>query len=377
MNRLSKFVMRLPKAGFRQLTKLPVNTTGDYVSKTINDALASAGLLEPRPASKAHVRASIAKPSANPRVAVASLEELIPGASVACSYTHQIGTIRYKLYVPAGYKADSEVAYPLIVMLHGCKQSPDDFATGTGMNALADQHGFFVAYPAQSPNANGAKCWNWFLSEHQARETGEPALIAGMTKQILSAHTLDPERVYVAGLSAGAAMAVILGTTYPEIYKAVGAHSGLPYAAAHNIPSAFAAMGGKQGVSVAKAEGVIPFSDQTHDQVTPLIVFHGDADRTVDPANGNGLVNQALGAASAMLPESCVTGASVDGVQYTRSIYTTALGDPLVEYWEIHGGGHAWSGGSSTGSFTDTRGPNASAEMVRFFLNGSGNRNNP
>jgi len=286
------------------------------------------------------------------------------------SFSNEAGTRRYKLYRPAGYTADREASYPLVVMLHGCTQSPDDFAAGTRMNALADQHGFLVAYPAQSPNANGSRCWNWFRPGDQGRASGEPALLAGLTHEVIKDHAVDPRRVYVAGLSAGAAMAVILGTTHPELYAAVGAHSGLPYRAARDVPSAFAAMGGTHALRevAAETDANARQSGRQPAPVVPLIVFHGDADATVAPANGEALVKQAVGAASEVLPESQARRVGDNGRHYTRSVYTTTLGDPLVEYWQIHGAGHAWSGGSTSGSYTDPQGPDASVEMLRFFL---------
>ena len=167
-----------------------------------------------------------------------------PGAFLNRSFTNNAGTRNYMLYVPASYTAESSEPVPVIVMLHGCTQSPDDFAAGTRMNALADQHGFLVIYPAQAANANGSRCWNWFRPEDQIRDSGEPSLIAGITREVASAYRIDARRIFVAGMSAGASMAVILGAMYPELYVAVGAHSGLPYGAAHDMPSAFSAMQG-------------------------------------------------------------------------------------------------------------------------------------
>ncbi|MES2858618.1 MAG: PHB depolymerase family esterase, partial [Pseudomonadota bacterium] len=252
--------------------------------------------------------------------------------------------------------------YPLLVMLHGCTQSPDDFAAGTRMNALADQHGLLVAYPAQSANANGSKCWNWFRPQDQSRGSGEPALIAGMTEQLLADVRADRSRVYVAGLSAGAAMAVVLGRTYPELYAAVGAHSGLPYAAAHDVGSALAAM--KSGAQARR--GAPPAA--AHRRV-PTIVFHGDRDTTVSLANGALIVAQATGSVPAeVLETSQQAGTASGGRGYLRTEYRDASGKVLIEDWLVHGGGHAWMGGSTSGSYTDPQGPDASAEMLRFFL---------
>ncbi|MET0755477.1 MAG: PHB depolymerase family esterase [Pseudoxanthomonas sp.] len=369
---MTKLLSRLPAVG----RKPSASTAGELetrIGKTIQDALAAAGLLERAPPAAPSPPAMRVPPLVAPRTPKERADSPehapatgvpLPGSFVEDSFTNPAGTRRYKLYVPASYTDESTVRYPLVLMLHGCTQSPDDFATGTRMNALADELGFLVAYPAQSPNANGSRCWNWFRPGDQARDAGEPALLAGLTRHLVEQHAVDPQRVYVAGLSAGAAMAVILGATYPELFAAVGAHSGLPYGAARDVPSAFAAMAGKQAPVTPSAHR----SSEARAGVTPLIVFHGDADRTVAPANGEALVSQAMGAASALLPESQVTEKSQAGRSYTRSVYTTALGEPLVEYWQIHGAGHAWSGGASTGSYTDPQGPDASGEMMRFFL---------
>ena len=347
------------------------------IGDTINEALVAAGLLEiakkPAPTDVAALLAPVRRPAKRPRPKQhrASPETgSAAGSFSEHSFSNSAGTRTYKLYLPAGYTAQPPARYPLVVMLHGCTQSPDDFAAGTRMNALADQHGFLVAYPAQSPNANGSKCWNWFRPGDQMRDAGEPALLAGLTRQLIETHAVDPHRVFVAGLSAGAAMAVILGTTWPELFAAVGAHSGLPYRAARDVPSAFAAMGGTHALREVDAEtdAHARRSGRQPAPVTPLIVFHGDADHTVAPANGEALVRQAMGAASALLPESRAESVTGNGRHYTRSVYTTSLGDPLVEYWQLHGAGHAWSGGSTMGSYTDPQGPDASAEMVRFFL---------
>jgi poly(hydroxyalkanoate) depolymerase family esterase len=364
----SKFLSRLSQTRRAPHTQAVSGDLEARVSKTIEDALASAGLLR-GPSQKAP-EVKLRRPPAAERRHTRDLppEILLPGSFGEDSFTNHAGTRRYKLYVPRQYDAERAVAYPLVVMLHGCTQSPDDFAAGTRMNALADRLGFLVAYPAQSPNANGSKCWNWFRPGDQAREAGEPALLAGLTRQLIARYAVDPRRVYVAGLSAGAAMAVILGATYPELYAAVGAHSGLPYRAANDVPTAFAAMGGTHARREVAADARTPQSTQARGSITPLIVFHGDADRTVASANGRALVEQALGAASALLPESLVTGTADAGRTYTRSVYTTALGAPLVEYWQIHGAGHAWSGGDASGTYSDPEGPDASTEMMRFFL---------
>jgi poly(hydroxyalkanoate) depolymerase family esterase len=285
------------------------------------------------------------------------------GEFVTRSYTNNAGTRAYKLYIPASYSSQMLEPVPLVVMLHGCTQSPDDFAAGTRMNELAEQHGFLVVYPAQASNANGAKCWNWFRSEDQVRDRGEPSLIAGITREVASNYRIDARRIFVAGMSAGAAMAVVLGTTYPDVYAAVGAHSGLAYGAAHDMPSAMSAMqGGGVVASSARLE-------QLEKAMIPTIVFHGDRDHTVNARNGAAIVEQATAAHSDQrnLTRTVREGRASNGGSFTHTVFADAANQPVVEAWTLHGMGHAWSGGSPNGSFTDSGGPDASAEMIRFF----------
>jgi poly(hydroxyalkanoate) depolymerase family esterase len=256
----------------------------------------------------------------------------------------------YKLYIPP---QAGERPLPLVVMLHGCTQDPDDFALGTRMNEASRSQGCFVLYPAQSQQANPQRCWNWFKHNHQQRGRGEPALLAAMTRDVIARHDIDPARVYVAGLSAGGAMAAILGQTYPELYAAVGVHSGLAAGAARDLPSALAAMR-----SGAAAPTPCPGP--------PTIVFHGDADATVHPVNGEQVINGNVGRSGAE-PEVDRRRAA-GGRGYTRRVHRSREGAVLAEHWVVHGSGHAWSGGSPQGSFTDPAGPDASDQMLRFFL---------
>jgi poly(hydroxyalkanoate) depolymerase family esterase len=287
-------------------------------------------------------------------------------------FTNPAGTRTYKVHVPA-LKPDAPRA--MVVMLHGCTQSADDFAAGTQMNRLADAQGFLVVYPEQAAHANPSKCWNWFNPQDQQRGAGEPSLIAGIVREVAQRHDADPRRIFVAGLSAGAAMAVVLGETYPELFAGVGAHSGLPYGSAHDIPSALAAMKGRHGgmprPDSPPATGAGPRRKAA--RAVPVIVFHGDRDHTVQHANGTHIVTQAqdahgAGAGSAPLRASVQAGHAPGGRRYTRTVHVDDGGQARIESWTVHGAGHAWSGGHASGSFTDGSGPDASAEMVRFFL---------
>lgn len=274
----------------------------------------------------------------------------VAGAFLDRSFRDAAGTIAGKLYVPHGLAPGA----PLVVMLHGCTQSPDDFARGTRMNALADRHGVLVLYPAQASAANAQRCWNWFQPGHQQRDRGEPALIAGFTRAILAEYDVDPARVYVAGLSAGGAAAAVMAEAYPDLYAAVGVHSGLACGAARDLSSALGAMRG--GAPAGRRSAPL----------VPTISFHGDRDTTVNEANARALIARASTGES--LTTIAETGRSVGGRGYTRVSSSDGAGRTLIEQWTIHGAGHAWAGGDAAGSYTDPAGPDASGEMLRFFL---------
>jgi poly(hydroxyalkanoate) depolymerase family esterase len=269
-------------------------------------------------------------------------------------FANEAGSRRYKLYIPSRYSGEP---LPLVVMLHGCKQSPDDFAAGTRMNELAEERCFLVAYPEQPSSANPSKCWNWFSPGDQLRDKGEPSLIAGITRQIMDDFTVDPTRVYVAGLSAGGSAAAIMGWAYPDLYAAICVHSGLACGAAKDMPSAFAAM--RQGGPLREGRK----------HPLPTIVFHGDCDHTVSPVNGDQVIAQSKAGAELQLTTN--HGRSSGGISYPRRFQAGASGRPILEQWVLHGAGHAWSGGSPAGSYTDPEGPDASREMLRFFVEAS------
>jgi poly(hydroxyalkanoate) depolymerase family esterase len=272
-----------------------------------------------------------------------------PGQFLQGSFTNEAGARNYRLYVPSKPASGPR---PLVVMLHGCKQDPEDFAAGTTMNLLAEESGCLVLYPEQAAGANHSQCWNWFESAHQQRDAGEPSLIAGMTRQVLREHGGDPDRVFVAGLSAGGAMAAVMAASYPELYKAAGVHSGLPAGGAHDLMSGLNAMKGaakktRKGAAVGKP--------------VPVIVFHGDRDAIVHPSNGQEVFKQFTHGASLREVEE-------RGEGHTKVAALDRAGKVAAEHWTLHGAGHAWSGGSSAGSYAEPGGPNASAEMLRFFL---------
>ena len=289
-----------------------------------------------------------------PHLRAPSIRDTTPeGAQfIQGSFSNAAGRRSYKLLIPSRSQGRQ---LPLVVMLHGCTQSADDFAAGTRMNFAGEEQSCFVVYPEQPSGANQSKCWNWFRAGDQQRDGGEPSLIAGITRQVMRDYQVDPKRVYVAGLSAGGAAAAVMAATYPDLYAAVGVHSGLACGAAHDLPSALMAMrqGGGSGHAGERRSAV------------PTIVFHGDRDRTVHPANGDRIVAQSTVARGTA---SVVRGQVPGGHAYTRTMLTDAGGQVRSEHWTIHGAAHAWSGGSPAGSYTDPKGPDATREMLRFFL---------
>ena len=356
----------------------------------------------------AHALESLPQPAQQPAPQPAAAESLPtpPRESVAAAApgkpeifsrgTHLHGSAlrEYKLYAPPGATGSR---HALVVMLHGCSQDPDDFAAGTGMNECAREQGFFVLYPAQSKLANSHRCWNWFRPDHQQRDSGEPAWITELTRSVIEHHPIDPQRVYIAGLSAGGAMAAVVAEAYPDVFAAVGVHSGLPVGAASNVIEAIAAM--RSGASFRLpwnvmadiASAALGASAEAAQPTVPTIVFHGDKDETVHPRNGEQIIAALVAARAATSDARGATDArdardgASDAVQtasaraphveqgeaaarHTRTVHRADDGTALAEHWVVHGAGHAWSGGRPSGSFTDADGPDATREMLRFFF---------
>jgi poly(hydroxyalkanoate) depolymerase family esterase len=354
--------MKNPFAG-----RLP-SFDADAIHHTIQRALASAGIDSskgPMQEASNTIRRALGAGQTG------TTPDATPGALETHTFSNHAGSRVYKLYVPP---TPADAPRPMVVMLHGCTQSADDFAAGTQMNRLADAHGFLVVYPEQSAQANPSRCWNWFSPQDQQHGSGEPALIAGIAAEVAHNFGADPGRIFVTGLSSGAAMAVVLGETYPDLFAAVGAHSGLPYGSAHDVASAMAAMkGGRSGMpGLQVAAGAAASRASKAQRALPVIVFHGDRDHTVHQSNGADIARQACEAHQSLqggdLSDYVLSGNSAQGRAFSRTLHTDAQGQVQVESWTLHGAGHAWSGGHASGTYTDASGPDASAEMVRFFL---------
>jgi len=282
------------------------------------------------------------------------------------SYDGPEGSRRYKLYVPAKIPSGPR---RLLVMLHGCTQDPDDFARGTRMNSIAGEQGFLVLYPEQPATANPLKCWNWFAAAHQKRGEGEPAILAGMIRRVVEEQKIDPSKVYLAGISAGGAMAAILGATYPELFSGLAIHSGIAYGLATDMTQGLAAMRAPEGDAAALGKAAIEAMGERRKPI-PVIIVQGTKDPSVNPTNGGLLASQwraVNGLEETVAPILHFDG---EGGRYSGEHVSWRGSNPksIVDLWAIADLGHAWSGGSKDGTFTDDKGPNISQTIIDFFL---------
>lgn len=303
-------------------------------------------------------------PAAAPAPGPPDAPATTPNPSVRFTEGHFGSTTvrRYMLYEPASRGAGLA---PMLVLLHGCQQGAEDFAAGTRMNEAAEAAGVVVLYPEQSRAANLLRCWNWYALQDRSHSGGDAALIAALTRHITLEQRIDPKRVYVAGMSAGGGMAAVLARDYPELYAALGVHSGMPAGLAHDLASAMRLMSAGPQPAGADAE-------PARATRAPLasIVFHGDEDTVVHPSNGQA-IHAPPGAAEAPPParsRQATTSPSEGQRSVTRSVDYGAGGVTRHELWIVHGAGHAWAGGSESERHTDAQGPDASREMLRFFL---------
>ena len=297
------------------------------------------------------------------------LISLIVSSFTEHTYKNDAGERQYWLYVPASYNASKPAA--LIVMLHGCTQDGPDAARGTRLNEWAERDGFIVAYPQQSAAIQVQKCWSWFNPQHQSRGAGEPSIIAGITREVISKYNVDTSRVFIAGVSAGAAMAGLVAAAYPEMYAAAALHSGPEFRAASNVGEALQVM--KKGGPDPMQQGLLAYQAMNQRaQIMPVILFQGAKDAVVMPVNGEQATRQWQttndhaddGNQNNSLKIESGRG---EGFSFTRA--SQKNGRVIIEYFLIDALGHAWSGGSSAGTYTDPKTLDATAEMIRFFNN--------
>jgi poly(hydroxyalkanoate) depolymerase family esterase len=294
------------------------------------------------------------------------------GRVMAGSYANSAGTLAYEAFVPDSVGGEGGKRVPLVVALHGCTQTAAGFRALTRLDELAAKRGFVVVFPEQPKSRNQLGCWNWFQQDHMQRGAGEPSMIAGITNEVLQRYPIDPDRVYVTGLSAGGAMASVMGATYPDLFAAIGVAAGCEYAAG-------AACAGYKGTDPEQSARAAYQAMGSLARPVPFIVFQGDKDKTVPPENADQLVQsgQAIadwaddGARNSSIParpSRTSAGWNQGGRSYTLRHYKDGHGHELAQYWMVHGMEHAWSGGDATQPYADPAGPDATAAMYDFFM---------
>ena len=293
--------------------------------------------------------------------------EPTPGRWINRRHSGPHGSRQYDIYLPAGLPARAKVS--MVMLLHGCRQSSIEFAVESGFTTAADAGGFVVVAPRQELQHQLQRCWRWYDSTHQRRDGGEPAILKDIVDEVLAEDVefrIDRRRVYTAGLSAGGAMALILATTYPDVFAAAGVHSATAYRSATQSLSALGAMAARRAV---------PSHGGIRGEMAPVVLIHGTDDRVVRPPNADRIVDQWLASRDAAGPKglnrvrplATTRAFVVDGRRCIRTRWYTARGRRVLEYWRIDGLGHAWSGGRSKGSFIDRTGPRAADVMWTFF----------
>ncbi len=286
-------------------------------------------------------------------------------------YTGAGGSRSYSVYLPKGLRRTTSV--PLLVALHGCHQDPISFAASTRLDNLADRHQFVLVLPQQPVVANVQRCWNWYRSEHQTAAAGEPAVLIGIVNRMIAESAdwrIDASRVYAVGLSAGGAMALTVAASLPSMFAAVAVHSAPPFGSARGPNEALAAMRGATSIPAPQTRTALP----------PLIVFQGGRDAVVSSVNGQRVVEQWVahyGASTGsldglrMLPAVVKPGSRSGSPTAPRGYRVIRWAAPgrqrVLEWWQIDGLGHAWSGGVGALPFSDARGPRATTEMWRFL----------
>ncbi|MBR0793982.1 PHB depolymerase family esterase [Bradyrhizobium jicamae] len=277
------------------------------------------------------------------------------------------GALRMFSFVPAQLARSPA----LVVVLHGCGQTAASYDLGAGWSTLAKHYGFALLMPEQQPINNGNTCFNWFNPEDIARGHGEAQSIRQMVGHIAGAHKIDPRRVFVTGLSAGGAMATVMLATYPDVFAAGAVIAGLPFGVAGNVREALHVMMHGSALSAPELGNLVRKASKHEHDWPKISVWHGSADRTVHPGNGDAIVKQWLDLHG--LPLTAMSKADVDG--HPREVWWNADGETLVESYSItdmaHGTPLGLAGNDERygveGAFLIEAGISSSYHIAEFF----------
>ncbi|AWH53533.1 PHB depolymerase esterase [Stenotrophomonas sp. ESTM1D_MKCIP4_1] len=283
-------------------------------------------------------------------------------------YGNVYGAREYQVWVPANYQPSQPL--PLLLVLHGCVTGPNLMGEASGFNDVADTEGFIVVYPRQNVTANPMRCWNFPLPVNQARGSGEPSILAGIVDEVKAGYAVDPRRVYVTGISAGGAMTATMLACYSDVFAAGAIHAGGMYKGATTVSgSAYALLAGSIYSPDSNGRLAWQCSGSPKPRPLPVLVFHGSADSTVNPINGQQAVRQFLQTndladdgldndSVKYVPTSTYQGQVPGGRSYTVDTYAYN-GRVLAQHYVVQGMGHAWSGSQTGLPFTDAQGPDA------------------